>query len=107
MTSRLGGVEPRNFAAYGAELQNKLDEYYGSAFYMTMMGEVLGRYENHVSINKSKVDAWDIPVLHIETQYTDNEYNMAKDAVEVGTELAHSSGFEGALAERRTKPTGL
>ncbi len=94
VTSRLGGVEPRNFAAYGAELQRKLDEYYGSAFYMTVMGEVLGRYENHVTIDHSKVDAWGIPVLHIETQYTDNEYNMAKDAVEVGSQLAHSAGFE-------------
>lgn len=94
VTSRNGAVEPRNFAAYGAELQSKLDEYYGSAFYMTIMGEVLGRHENHVRIDKSKVDAWGIPVLHIETQYTDNEYNMAKDAVEVGAQLAHSAGFE-------------
>ena len=68
VTSRIGGLEPRNFAAYGTELQQKLDEYYGSAFYMTVMGEVLGRYENHVRINREKVDAWGIPVLHVETQ---------------------------------------
>lgn len=94
VTSRIGPLEPRNFAAYGAELQSKLDEYHGSAFYITVMGEVLGRYENHVSIDSSKVDAWGIPVLHIETQYTDNEYNMAKDAVEVGSQVAHAAGFE-------------
>ena len=94
VTSRNGPVEPRNFAAYGAELERKLDEYHGSAFYMTIMGEVLGRYENHVRIDKNKVDAWNIPVLHIETQYTDNEYNMAKDAVEVGSEVARAAGFE-------------
>lgn len=94
VTSRIGPVEPRNFAAYGAELQRKLDEYHGSAFYMTVMGEVLGRYENHVRIDKNKVDAWGIPVLHIATRYTDNEYNMAKDAVDVGSEIAHAAGFE-------------
>lgn len=94
VTSRNGAMEPRNFAAYGEELQRKLDEYHGSAFYMTIMGEVLGRYENHVRIDEKKVDAWGIPVLHIETQYTDNEYNMAKDAVEVGSQLAQSAGFE-------------
>ena len=94
VTSRLGGVEPRNFAAYGAELQSKLDEYDGSAFYMTVMGEERGRYENHARLDKGKVDAWGIPVLHIETQYTDNEYNMAKDAVDVGVQLAHSAGFD-------------
>ena len=94
VTSRTGAVEPRNFAAYGAELQQKLDEYHGSAFQMTVMGEVLGRYENHVRIDKEVVDAWGIPVLHVETKYTDNEFNMANDAVEVGSAVAEAAGFE-------------
>jgi choline dehydrogenase-like flavoprotein len=94
VTSRTGAVEPRNFAAYGAELQRKLDEYHGSAFQMTVMGEVLGRHENHVRIDNDKVDAWGIPVLRVETKYTDNEYNMAKDAVDVGSAVAEAAGFE-------------
>jgi choline dehydrogenase-like flavoprotein len=94
VTSSLGPVAPRNFAAYGADLQQKLDAYHGSAFYMTVMGEVLGRYENHVRIDETTVDAWSIPVLHIETKYTDNEFNMAKDAVEVGSAVAEAAGFE-------------
>ena len=94
VSSRMGSVDPRNFAAYGVELQQKLDAYNGSAFYMTVMGEVLGRYENHVRIDQTTVDAWDIPVLHVETKYTDNEFNMAKDAVEVGTGVAEAAGFE-------------
>ena len=106
VTSRNGGLEPRNFATYGVELQRKLDEYHGSAFYMTIMGEVLGRYENHVRINKAKVDAWGIPVLHIETRYTDNEYNMAKDAVEVGSQMAHDAGFEVLSANAVPNPPG-
>jgi choline dehydrogenase-like flavoprotein len=93
-SSRTGALSPRNFAAYGAELQKKLDEYRGSAFYMTIMGEVLGRYENHVRIDKEKVDAWGIPVLHVETKYTDNEFNMAKDAVDVGSAVVETAGFE-------------
>jgi choline dehydrogenase-like flavoprotein len=94
VTSSTGPVGPRNFAAYGAELERKLQEYHGSSFHMTMMGEVLGRYENHVRINKDKVDAWGIPVLHVETKYTDNEFNMAKDAVETGSAVAEAAGFE-------------
>ena len=94
VTSSTGGLAPQNFAAYGAELQQKLDEYNGSGFHMTIMGEVIGRYENHVRINKEKADAWGIPVLHIETKYTDNEYNMAKDAVNVGCAVAEAAGFE-------------
>ena len=94
VTSSIGPVSPRNFAAYGAELDRKLQEYHGSSFHMTMMGEVLGRYENHVRINKDKVDAWGIPVLHVETKYTDNEFNMAKDAVDTGAAVAEAAGFE-------------
>jgi choline dehydrogenase-like flavoprotein len=106
VTSRMGGLEPRNFALYGAELQQKLDEYHGSAFYMSIMGEVLGRYENHVRINKEKNDAWGIPVLHVSTKYTDNEYNMAKDAVEMGSELAHAAGFEVLSSNAIPNPPG-
>jgi choline dehydrogenase-like flavoprotein len=102
VTSRTGAVEPRNFSAYGAELQQKLDEYHGSAFQMSVMGEVLGRYENHVRIDNEAVDAWGIPVLHIETKYTDNEFNMAKDAVEVSSAVAEAAGFE--ILSKNTAP---
>jgi choline dehydrogenase-like flavoprotein len=106
VTSRLGGLEPRNFATYGAELQRQLDEYHGSAFYMTIMGEVLGRYENHARINHEKTDAWGIPVLHLDTKYTDNEYNMAKDAVDVGSQMAHDAGFEVLSSNAVPNPPG-
>ena len=106
VTSRLGALEARNFAAYGAELQKKMDEYYGSAFYMTIMGEVLGRYENHVRINKEVVDAWGIPVLHVETKYTDNEYSMARDAVKTCTEMAEMAGFEVLAKNEQPNPPG-
>jgi choline dehydrogenase-like flavoprotein len=101
-----GGLGPRNFAAYGAELEKKLEEYYGSGFQMTIMGEVLGRYENHVRIDKDKVDAWGIPVLHIDTKYSDNEYNMAKDAVQVGSELCDAAGFEVLSQNPTPNPPG-
>jgi len=87
-------MDPRNFAAYGRELEDKLDSYSGSGLSLNIMGEVLPRFENHVSIDKTTVDAWNIPVLHIATRYTDNEFNMAKDAVDTGSELAEAAGFE-------------
>ena len=102
VTSRTGAVDPRNFAAYGAELQRKLDEYHGSAFQMSVMGEVLGRYENHVRIDTEAVDAWGIPVLHVDTKYTDNEFNMANDAVEASTAVAEAAGFE--ILSKNTAP---
>ena len=102
VTSRMGALEARNFAAYGTELQKKMDDYYGSAFYMTIMGEVLGRNENLVRINKDIVDAWSIPTLHVQTKYTDNEYNMARDAVNTSVAMAESAGFE--VLSKNTEP---
>ena len=64
------------------ELQNKLDSYQRQRISRGIMGEVLARYENHVSIDKNVVDAWEIPALRIDTKYTDNEFNMARDAVD-------------------------
>jgi len=92
--SSTGPVGAHNFAAYGAELEHKLASYHGSGFSFGIMGEVLGRYENHVSIDKDVVDAWGIPALKIDTKYTDNEFNMARDAVDTSIAMAEAAGFE-------------
>jgi len=51
-------------------------------------------------------DAWGIPALHISTKYTDNEYNMAKDAVDTGAELAEAAGFEILAKNYMPNPPG-
>jgi choline dehydrogenase-like flavoprotein len=101
-----GAMDPRNFAAYGEELQQKLDSYHGSGMSFGIMGEVLARKENHVRINPTVKDAWDIPVLHIDTKYTDNEFNMAHDAVDTATELAEAAGFQVLTKNYNPNPPG-
>jgi hypothetical protein len=94
-------MDPRNLAAYGKDLQEKLDSYSGSGFHIGIMGEVLAHYEHCVSIDKSVVDAWNIPALHINTRYTDNEFNMARDAVDTSMEPAHLRAVD-SFWRRRT-----
>src|SRR6185312_3194859 len=106
VTSSTGGLGANNFAAYGAELDRKMQEYYGSGFHMSIMGEVLARYENHVRIDRQKTDAWGIPVLHVETQYTENEFNMASDAVDTMSEVCHDAGFEVLASNKTPNPPG-
>lgn len=106
VTSGAGGIDPRNFAAYGAELKQKLDDYNGSGLTIGVMGDVLSRYENHVRISKDVVDAWGIPALHVETRYTDNEFNLSQDAVETAAELAEASGFEVLARNAKPNPPG-
>lgn len=106
VSSHMGAIEPRCFAAYGEELQKKLDLYHGSGVSIGVMGEVLARYENHVRINKEVKDAWGIPALHIQTKYTDNEKNMSQDAVDTSVALAEAAGFEVLARNAEPNPPG-
>jgi choline dehydrogenase-like flavoprotein len=90
-----GGTPPAEYIPlYGEELRKELAELEGTAFQMTAMGEVLPRRENFVRIDKTKQDAWGIPVLHIQHRYSDNEFEMAKDAMNVGSALCEDAGFQ-------------
>ncbi|MEO7192765.1 MAG: GMC family oxidoreductase [Vicinamibacterales bacterium] len=88
------------FGLYGDALQKELAKYQGGGgFSCTTMGDVLPRYENKVSINKAVLDEFGSPTLHVNCRYTDNEFNMAKDATALLEELAVESGFQ--LVARR------
>jgi choline dehydrogenase-like flavoprotein len=100
------GVDPKHFPFYGQELEDKLDSYYGSGFHAGIMGEVLARFENHVAPDKTVVDAWGIPALRISTKYTDNEFNMARDAVDTASAVAEAAGFEVLAKNYDPNPPG-
>lgn len=89
-----GTPSPRLIPGYGEPLLRRLTELQNSAFSMTTMGEVLPRYENYCSIAPNVTDAWGIPSLHIDHKYTANEFDMAKDSMNVAEELCHGAGFE-------------
>jgi choline dehydrogenase-like flavoprotein len=100
------GFDQRSFPLYGAELQKKLDSYEGSGFATGIMGAVLPYYKHCVTIDKNTVEAWNIPVLHVDTEYTENEFNMARDAIEVSKELAQAAGFDVVSVSEKPNPPG-
>jgi choline dehydrogenase-like flavoprotein len=89
-----GTPDPKYFPQYGEALQQAMNKHRGRGFNATTMGSVLPRFENHVRIDTRVVDAWGIPSLHIQARYTDNEFNMANDAMNTLAELCEASGFE-------------
>jgi choline dehydrogenase-like flavoprotein len=89
-----GSPRPEHLPLYGTELLKALADTRNSGFSMTTMGSVLPRYENCVEIDKSARDAWAIPALHIRAKYSENEFAMAKDSMNVAEELCHDAGFE-------------
>ena len=101
-----GTPHPRYFPLYGAELQQALADVSGAGFGMTTMGTVLPRFEHSVRINHDVKDAWGIPVLHIQQKYTDNEFEMAKDSMQVAEQLCRGergSSDEASGRKRRRR----
>ncbi len=85
---------PQYFPSYGEKMWQQMADVQGAGFSLTTMGEVLPRFEHYARINRTKTDAWGIPVLHIQQKYTANEFAMAKDSMNTAEELCKSSGFE-------------
>ncbi|CAN1211616.1 GMC family oxidoreductase [Tumidithrix helvetica PCC 7403] len=48
----------------------------GAIGFMVAHGEVLPRYHNRIQLSPDVVDAWGIPVPHIECAWSDNEHRM-------------------------------
>ena len=101
-----GTPDPKYIPAYGADLEKALTDYRGKAASVTIMGEVLARYENFVSIDKSVVDAYGIPVLHFQCKYGDNETKMLKHAMNTFEELCRASDFETLAKHDQPWPPG-
>jgi choline dehydrogenase-like flavoprotein len=103
----MGGTpDSKFFPLYGEALQNAVDASRGRGFSTTLMGEVLPRFENHVSIDKHAVDAWGIPALHFQCRYSENEFNMAKEAIATQEELCHALGWEVLSGNDKMFPPG-
>lgn len=51
-------------------------------------------------------DAFGIPVLRFQCRYTDNEFNMAKDAIDTIEETCRASGFEVLAKHDKIHPPG-
>jgi choline dehydrogenase-like flavoprotein len=101
-----GTPDPKYISAYGADLDKALADYRGKAASVTIMGEVLARYENFVSIDKNVVDAYGIPVLHFQCKYSDNESKMLKHAMNKFEELCQASDFETLAKHDQPWPPG-
>ncbi len=101
-----GGINPKYIPKYGEPLLKEVADLANASFSLTTMGEVLPRFENHVRIHPTLKDAWGIPSLHIEHRYTPNEHAMAKDSMEVASELCRAAGFEVLEAHSQMVPPG-
>lgn len=94
------------FPGWGKELESWMESTRNAGFGTTIMGETLPRFENHVKLDPKVTDAWGIPVLNFNCRYTDNEYNMAKDAVDTISGLFEAAGVEVILRNSQMNRCG-
>lgn len=58
-----------------------------------MMGETIPKETSYVSLDDKKVDAWDMPLVHISMKYDDNDEKMIKDFHEQLSIMYEQAGF--------------
>jgi glucoside 3-dehydrogenase (cytochrome c) catalytic subunit len=65
-------------AGFGSDWRRKVRSEIPYYFGITVQGECLPRYDNYVTLDAEKKDAWGIPALRIMASYGENERAMAK-----------------------------
>jgi len=79
---------------FGASFKRRVRDERRWSFSLGGFGECLPRCENHVELDKEKVDAWGIPVLHIDMAFGDNERRLVQDMADQAAEMLEAAGAE-------------
>lgn len=72
-----------------------------------MMGETIPKESNYVSLDKTKKDAWGMPLLNIKIDYDDNDEKMVKDYMEQLTDMFTKAGFTNIQTSDSKQAPGL
>jgi choline dehydrogenase-like flavoprotein len=92
---------------FGAEFKEAVRDGNASRASLLGFGEMLPQWDNQVTLDKEKVDAWGIPVLHIDCAHGDNEKAMAKDIVEQAAAMLKAAGAENITTSTVPAPPGF
>ncbi len=79
---------------FGAQYKKEVRDHAGAFINIGAFGEVLPRYESAVSIDPDVKDAWGIPALRFQYQFSDNEKKMGEDMVTSAREMFDAAGIE-------------
>jgi len=90
--SRLGWDRDVAELGIGAGLKAALTEPGPWTIGMTGFGEILPRHENRVSLDPNRRDKWNLPVLSLSCELSDNERKMRQDMKEDAMEMLTAAG---------------
>jgi choline dehydrogenase-like flavoprotein len=83
----------RGFAFQGAIGRGYVPDDRPAIFGIMGFGETLPYYENSVTLNRRRKDAWGIPVPHIKCSFFENERELLREQVRSIQEMVHSCGY--------------
>ena len=89
---REGWGRGADLPGFGADWKKALRDPGDWSFGLYGFGECLPNHNNYVEIDKTKNDAWGIPVLKIHCTYGDNEWALMKDASIAAAEMLAAAG---------------
>jgi choline dehydrogenase-like flavoprotein len=78
----------RGYAIQGAINRN------GPLWYLMAVGEMLPRFENRITLDSKKKDAWGVPSVRLDCRFSENEIQMTSDQRTMLMEMVHAGGLE-------------
>ena len=79
---------------YGPALKQKLLSPGHWAVWMAGWGECLPYHDNKIYLSESQKDKWNLPLVHIDFSFKENEQAMMKDIKNRSAEMLSAAGFK-------------
>lgn len=105
--SREGWERGASKVGIGADFKRALRKPGQWSFSIGGFGESLPNHDNYVAIDKTKVDAWGIPVLKINCEFGENEKAMSRDIAIQAAEMLAIAGAKDISVFQELSPPGL
>jgi choline dehydrogenase-like flavoprotein len=84
----------RGVAFQGAMGRFPLPDDHAAAFALMGYGEMLPRYDNAVTVDPRRTDAWGVPIPHIRCAPDENERRLMREQVRLVKEMASAAGYQ-------------
>ncbi len=91
----------------GVDHKASLSELGPWRLWMNSMGEHLPHFDNKITLSKTRVDAWGMPLAEIDCEYKENEDKMTLDMIETAEEMLDEAGFKNVRAWDAKEAPGL
>src|SRR5699024_1165807 len=83
-----------NRPGLGEDLKNEITKQGPWRFSLAAYGACLPYYENKVELDPDKKDQWGLPLLRIDAEFKENEFEMRKDMEKEIREILEVAGLE-------------